>query len=140
MAPLYLRRNGQATHIIQRREPASQEALIRRIDKPTGMALRDWRLLAISGVLLVGIIFIALVLLLGGVPSRSVGTRLADDGQIHVSQGIDCRAPANASQAAELGGEPVQHDAGGVRTALAFASARAGEDGAHIPAANPGEY
>ena len=91
---------------IQRRERASQEALTRRIDEPTGMALPDWRLLAIGGVLLVGVILIALVLLLGGGPSESVGTQLPDDGQAHVTQGVDCRAPTNASQAAECGENP----------------------------------
>ena len=36
---------------IQRRERASTEAMTRRIDDPAGLALPDWRLLAIGGVL-----------------------------------------------------------------------------------------
>jgi len=88
---------------IQRRERASQEALTRRIDEPTGMALPDWRLLAIGGVLLVGVVLIALVFVLGAGPSAAVGAQQADDGQTHVTQGIDCRAPGAAG---ECGADP----------------------------------
>lgn len=72
---------------IQRRERASEEALNRRIDEPQGIALPDWRLLAIGGVLLVGVIIIGLVLLLGGEPSQGVGTQQPNDGSEHVRDG-----------------------------------------------------
>ncbi len=53
---------------IQRRERASGEALNRRIDQAGGGGgggLPDWRLLAIGGVLLVGVAIIGLVLVPG---------------------------------------------------------------------------
>jgi len=78
---------------IQRRERASSDALNRRLDAPaSGMSLPDWRLLAIGGVLVVGVILIALVLLLGGEPDPSLGVRQADSGNAHVGIGVDCRA------------------------------------------------
>jgi hypothetical protein len=73
-------------------------------DRGAGPALPDWRLLAIGGLLLAGLIVIGLVLLFGSGPSESVGTVQANDGQTHVTAGIDCRAPANASQEQECGG------------------------------------
>ena len=72
---------------IQRRERASEDALNRRIDEPQGIALPDWRLLAIGGVLLVGVVIIGLVLLLGGEPSQGVGTQQPNDGSEHVRDG-----------------------------------------------------
>lgn len=72
---------------IQRRERASEDALNRRIDEPQGIALPDWRLLAIGGVLLVGVVIIGLVLLLGGEPSHGVGTQQPNDGAEHLSVG-----------------------------------------------------
>jgi hypothetical protein len=72
---------------IQRRDRASEEALNRRIDQSEGIALPDWRLLAIGGVLVVGVVIIGLVLLLGGDPSQTAGTRQADDGTTHVQDG-----------------------------------------------------
>lgn len=78
---------------IQRRERASADALNRRIDAPTsGVSLPDWRLLAIGGVLVVGVILIALVLVLGGGPNPSLGVQHADNGNAHVSIGVDCRS------------------------------------------------
>ena len=78
---------------IQRRERASADALNRRIDGPTtGASLPDWRLLAIGGVLVVGVVLIALVLLLGGGPNPSLGVQHADGGNAHVGVGVDCRA------------------------------------------------
>ena len=78
---------------IQRRERASADALNRRLDAPTsGVALPDWRLLAIGGLLLVGVILIALVLLLGSGPNPNEGVQFPDDGNAHVGIGVDCRA------------------------------------------------
>ena len=77
---------------IQRRERASAEALNRRIDAPApGVALPDWRLLLIGGVLVIGAILLVLVLLLGGGPNPSLGVQFPDDGNTHVGVGIDCR-------------------------------------------------
>lgn len=89
---------------IQRRERASADALNRRLDERTGPALPDWRLLAIGGVLLVGLLVVALVLLFGSGENPNAGRIVADDGQTHVTAGVDCRAPANGSQAGECGG------------------------------------
>jgi hypothetical protein len=89
---------------IQRRERASSEALNRRIDAPSGMSLPDWRILAIGGVLLVGAIIVILVLLLGSGPNPDAGVQQADDGNTHVTLGIDCRNPASSSNATECGG------------------------------------
>jgi hypothetical protein len=77
---------------IQRRERASAEALNRRMDAPSGPSLPDWRLLAIGGVLVVGAILVVLVLLLGGEPDPRIGRQIQDDGNAHVSPGVDCRA------------------------------------------------
>jgi len=78
---------------IQRRERASADALNRRIDAPSsGVALPDWRLLAIGGVLVIGVILIALVLVLGGGPNPSLGVQQTDAGNAHVGIGVDCRA------------------------------------------------
>ena len=89
---------------IQRRDRASADALNRRLDQRTRAALPDWRLLAIGGVLLVGLIILGLVLLFGGRANPNAGTILPDDGQTHVTEGINCRTPAGASQANECGG------------------------------------
>ena len=72
---------------VQRRERASNDALNRRIDEPQGIALPDWRLLAIGGVLLVGALIIGLVLVFGGGPSESIGTQQPNDGTEHLSAG-----------------------------------------------------
>jgi hypothetical protein len=78
---------------IQRRERASADALNRRLDAPaSGMTLPDWRLLAIGGVLVIGVILIALVLLLGSGPNPNEGVRFSDAGNAHVGIGVDCRA------------------------------------------------
>lgn len=76
---------------IQRRERASTEALNRRIDQGSPAALPDWRLLLIGGVLVVGVLILALVLLFGGTPAKSVGTQHPDDGGTHTQDGADCR-------------------------------------------------
>jgi hypothetical protein len=72
---------------VQRRERATSDALNRRLDEPQGIALPDWRLLAIGGVLVVGVLIIALVLLVGGEPPQNVGTQQANDGSEHVRDG-----------------------------------------------------
>jgi hypothetical protein len=77
---------------IQRRERASAEALSRRIDQRQASTLPDWRLLLIGGVVVVGVLILALVLLLGGAPNPNAGVQHADDGGLHVAPGVDCRA------------------------------------------------
>jgi Protein of unknown function (DUF3105) len=76
---------------IQRRERASSEALNRRIDADRGVGLPDWRLLAIGGVLVVGVVLIVLVLLMGGAPNPNAGVVQANDGGGHVTDGGNCR-------------------------------------------------
>jgi hypothetical protein len=82
---------------IQRRDRASSEALNRRIDASggggTGASLPDWRLLAIGGVLLVGVILIVLVVAMGSAPDPNLGELQPNDGGTHVTPGTDCRAP-----------------------------------------------
>lgn len=77
---------------IQRRERASSEALTRRLDDrgPTA-GLPDWRLLAIGGLILVGLLVVVLVLIFGSGPSASSGTAQPNAGQAHVSPGSACR-------------------------------------------------
>lgn len=77
---------------IQRRDRASEEALNRRIDQSDGMTLPDWRLLAIGGLLLVGVVIVALVLLVGSGPGVGAGTTQPDDGSAHVTDGASCRS------------------------------------------------
>jgi hypothetical protein len=72
---------------IQRRERASEQALNQRLDASAGLTLPDWRLLLIGGVLLVGVITIALVLLLGSTPNPALGSTQPDDGQAHIADG-----------------------------------------------------
>jgi hypothetical protein len=79
---------------IQRRERASADALNRRLDAPaSGVSLPDWRLLAIGGVLVVGVVLIALVLVLGTEPDPSLGVQHPDSGNAHVAVGTTCRSP-----------------------------------------------
>ena len=80
---------------IQRRERATGEALNRRLDAggASGGGLPDWRLLAIGGVLLVGVVLIALVLVMGGAPNPNAGVTLPNDGGTHVAVGTTCRSP-----------------------------------------------
>lgn len=91
---------------IQRRERASSEALNRRLDVGDGgggINLPDWRLLAIGGVLLVGVVIIALVALMGGAPNPSEGATQPDDGQVHITDGTTCRS---ATPPEECGADP----------------------------------
>lgn len=85
---------------IQRRERASAEALNRRLDAPGGagadgggIALPDWRLLAIGGVLLVGAVLVILVIIFGSEPNPNAGIQHPDDGNSHVAVGTTCRSP-----------------------------------------------
>jgi hypothetical protein len=81
---------------IQRRERASSEMLNRRLDAGGaggGVTLPDWRLLAIGGVLLVGVVIIALVLVMGGGQDPNQGLTQPDDGTTHVDVGTTCRSP-----------------------------------------------
>ena len=104
---------------IQRRERASEDALNRRLDAPSsGMALPDWRLLAIGGVLLVGVLIIGLVLVLGSGPNPSLGTQHPDNGNAHVAVGTTCRsadAPCGANPYSSTPGTSGPHwDASGL--------------------------
>lgn len=93
---------------IQRRDRASREALNRRLDESGGAAgpsLPDWRLLAIGGVLLVGVVLIALVLVMGGTPDPNAGQTQPNDGGTHVQAGLTCRsaeAPCGADPYSSL--------------------------------------
>jgi hypothetical protein len=92
---------------VQRRERASSEALNRRIDAgATGAGLPDWRLLAIGGVLIVGVVLIVLVLVLGGAPNPNAGITTPNDGGAHVSPGVDCRNPAQQNAQTGCGTNP----------------------------------
>jgi uncharacterized protein DUF3105 len=74
---------------IQRRSRASEEALSRRIGTRRGPAL-DWRLLAIGGILVLGAVVLAVVLVFGGTPptdDSGIGTRQADAGRTHIDEG-----------------------------------------------------
>ncbi len=80
---------------IQRRERASSEALNRRIDAAAtggGTSLPDWRILAIGGVLLVGVILILVVVVMGGAPNPNAGITIPNDGNAHVPVGTTCRS------------------------------------------------
>jgi hypothetical protein len=76
---------------IQRRDRASADALNRRLDEGSGSALPDWRLLAIGGVLLAGVLVVVLVLLLGSGSNPNAGVAQADDGATHITDGATCR-------------------------------------------------
>jgi hypothetical protein len=76
---------------VQRRDRASAQALNRRLDERAGSALPDWRLLAIGGVLLVGVLVVALVLVFGSGPSAFAGVLQPDDGGTHITDGGSCR-------------------------------------------------
>jgi len=80
---------------IQRRERASSEALNRRIDAAAtggGSSLPDWRILAIGGVLLIGVILILVVVVMGGAPNPNAGITIPNDGNAHVPVGTTCRS------------------------------------------------
>lgn len=62
------------------------------------MALPDWRLLLIGGVLMVGVIILALVVLFGSGPNPSAGTPQPLDDSPHVTAGASCRADPASCQ------------------------------------------
>jgi len=77
--------------------------MAQRLDQSPGAGLPDWRILAIGGLLLVGVILVALVLLFSSDPSTNVTTTQPDDGSAHVTDGASCRAnPASC----EVSGAP----------------------------------
>jgi hypothetical protein len=72
---------------IQRRSRASEEAMGRRLGAGPSAAL-DWRILAIGGILVLGLVVLILVLLFGGGGnSATVGTRQVDAGRTHIDEG-----------------------------------------------------
>lgn len=87
------------TSSIQRRDRASSEALSRRLDAGRRSGLPDWRLLAIGGVLLAGLILIVLVALMGSAPPKNVGITHPNDGGTHVADGASCRVDPPSCQA-----------------------------------------
>jgi len=80
---------------IQRRDRASADALNRRLDAGDARGgLPDWRLLAIGGVLLVGVILVVVVLFMQSTPDPNRGITTPDDGNQHVAVGTTCRSAA----------------------------------------------
>ena len=77
------------TSNVQRQRPARGPESAHR--PWSGSALPDWRLLLIGGVIVVGVLILALVLLFGGGPAANLGVQQADDGRTHVADGTDCR-------------------------------------------------
>lgn len=88
---------------VQRRERASERAPSRRIDSSgRGVALPDWRLLLIGGVVTVGASILVLVMLLGSGPNPNFGTQQPLDDGPHVTTGASCRAdPASCQVSAD---------------------------------------
>lgn len=79
---------------IQRRERATSEAMTRRLDDGgPGAGLPDWRLLAIGGLLLVGLLVVVMVLIFGSGGSVTTAMAQPDDGAAHVAVGTTCRSP-----------------------------------------------
>jgi len=76
---------------VQRRERATADALNRRLDAPAARTLPDWRILAIGGVLLVGLAIIILVLIMGSPADPNAGTAVPDAGSVHIADGTICR-------------------------------------------------
>ncbi|MGZ8481939.1 MAG: DUF3105 domain-containing protein [Candidatus Limnocylindria bacterium] len=92
---------------IQRRERASSEAMTRRLDDGGPAAgLPDWRLLAIGGLLIVGILVVVMVLIFGSAPSANAGVQQANDGQGHTAIGADCRDPGQQNDSTNCGTDP----------------------------------
>ncbi len=89
------------------RQRASSEALNRRLDdRGAAAGLPDWRLLAIGGLLLVGLLVVVMVLIFGSAPNPSAGTAQPNDGQLHTAIGADCRNPAQQNDATNCGTDP----------------------------------
>ena len=73
---------------IQRRSRASDEALSRRFGAGQRRGL-DWRLLAIGGILVLGVVVLLLVFLFGGGNPQGnfIGTQQIDGGRSHIAEG-----------------------------------------------------
>jgi hypothetical protein len=98
----------QRTSGVQRRERASGEALNRRLDDRGGRGggALDWRLLAIGGLLAVGVVVVVVAVLASSAPNPNAGIALPDDGGAHVGVGVDCRDPAQQNDRTGCGSEP----------------------------------
>ena len=70
----------------------------RRIDQRSGSALPDVRILAIAGVLLVGVVLVVAVLVLGSGANENEGLIQPDNGGGHVADGASCRADPASCQ------------------------------------------
>ncbi|MEX2136206.1 MAG: DUF3105 domain-containing protein [Chloroflexota bacterium] len=74
---------------IQRRSRASEEAMGRRLGAGTSRTL-DWRLLAIGGILVLGVVILLLVFLFGGggnTDPGATGLRQVNAGNTHIEEG-----------------------------------------------------
>ncbi|MGZ6372425.1 MAG: DUF3105 domain-containing protein [Candidatus Limnocylindria bacterium] len=74
---------------IQRRSRASDEAMGRRLGAGRSRGM-DWRVLAIGGILVLGLVILVLILLFGGGVGQnntSLGLRQADAGRTHIAEG-----------------------------------------------------
>jgi hypothetical protein len=74
---------------IQRRSRASDEAMGRRLGVGSSRSL-DWRLLAIGGILVLGVAILLLVVLFGGggnTDPGGIGVRQTDAGNPHIPEG-----------------------------------------------------
>ena len=81
--------------------------MTRRLDdRGAGGGLPDWRLLAIGGLLIVGLLVVVMVLIFGSAPSASAGVQQANDGQLHTAIGVDCRDPQQQSDSTNCGSDP----------------------------------
>jgi len=85
---------------VQRRQRASTQALNRRLDAPRGATGLDWRILAIGGFLLVGMVVLVAVVLASAGPNPNAGVAQADAGRGHIP---DCTAGDYSSVPATSG-------------------------------------
>ena len=75
------------------RQRASAEALNRRIDQGSASALPDWRLLLIGGVIVVGVLILALVLIFGGGPKPRTSASSIPTTETRTSRWVPTVAP-----------------------------------------------
>ncbi len=72
---------------VQRRSRASDDALNRRLDSTRRSGI-DWRIVALVGLLVAGVVVgIVAILIAGSGPSANVGQAEPDDGRAHVAAG-----------------------------------------------------
>ena len=72
---------------VQRRSRASEGALNRRLDAPRGRTV-DWRIVALVGLLVAGVVVgIIAVLVAGSGPGSNIGQAEPDDGRSHIAMG-----------------------------------------------------